>query len=380
MALATLCPVRTCFPTVRDLSIPFLPSNHVHLRHYPWLMDEFGCLTVKGDVSVTPIAVNVPAVSQRYLIMGPTGAGKSSFIESLAGESQTLSISKDQLAGYTQNVAAYHIVNLFHDGQPIYLIDTPGFSDAKFSELEIMHMVRIWLKENGISYFHRIFYLMPIHETRLSGTKRRTIKMLTEFLRPSVDLRSIMFVTTMWDSLPNEKVQERAEGNFIQLQREIMKEFSNQNVTITRFTNNRDSAFEVLRTNDSMIATLARDIKSDPNLFSDLVDRIMNAQTNVELRGLLEARKRENAEILAKFIQQFQDIKPPPPGYEIAAQRTEKAILGLNALPSEHQPPEHVIRRGDMVPDTLSGKPGIKGLLPRLFRSAKQRGSRLFSK
>ena len=102
--------------------------------------------------------------------MGPTGAGKSSvsqclpvtwryseaeyfdihlkFIEALAGESQQLSISKNQLAGYTQTVNAYRVVNVTLYEFPVYLVDTPGFSDLKISEFEIMGMVRRWLKDN----------------------------------------------------------------------------------------------------------------------------------------------------------------------------------------------------------------------------------------
>ena len=70
------------------------------------------------------------------------------FIEALAGESQQLSISKDQLAGYTQAVNAYKIVNVTHHGAPLYLLDTPGFSDSTMSEVEITDMVRKWMNDS----------------------------------------------------------------------------------------------------------------------------------------------------------------------------------------------------------------------------------------
>ncbi|KAF9037223.1 P-loop containing nucleoside triphosphate hydrolase protein [Panaeolus papilionaceus] len=162
-----------------------------------------------------------------YSIMGPTGAGKSSFIEALAGESQQLSISKNQLAGYTQTVHAYRLVNvvstIYMTPRPVYLIDTPGFSDSKISEKEIMDMVRKWMKDNHLEFVNRILFLTPITETRLPGSRRKTIEMLKQLLAPSRDLGAVIFVTTMWDTLHNERTQKRAESNFAQLRDEVCK-------------------------------------------------------------------------------------------------------------------------------------------------------------
>ncbi|KAF9032632.1 P-loop containing nucleoside triphosphate hydrolase protein [Panaeolus papilionaceus] len=157
--------------------------------------------------------------------MGPTGAGKSSFIEALAGESQQLSISKDQLSGYTQRVNTYKVVNLTVYGDPVYLVDTPGFSNSKISEVEIMDMVRRWLHDNFLTFVDRILYLTPISETRLAGSRCRTMDMLKQFLEPNRGLDSVTFVTTVWDTLHNEHAQMRAESNFAQLRDQICKAF-----------------------------------------------------------------------------------------------------------------------------------------------------------
>lgn len=69
------------------------------------------------------------------------------FIESLTGKRGSLSISKDQLAGYTQDVRAYELVNTRIQDEPVFLIDTPGFSDTNISEIEIVDMIRAWLKD-----------------------------------------------------------------------------------------------------------------------------------------------------------------------------------------------------------------------------------------
>ncbi|KAF9042452.1 hypothetical protein BJ165DRAFT_1307212, partial [Panaeolus papilionaceus] len=157
-------------------------------------------------------------------ILGPTGAGKSSFIESLAGEGQSLGISKDQLAGFTQEVTAYEVKNAKVQWDeytcPLYLIDAPGFSDSKISELEIITKVKQWMKDQGVLGVNGVLYLSPITDTRAPGSKRRTIKMIQLLLYNGAFCR-LNIVTTMWDRLSNPQAKKRAETNFAQLQDDI---------------------------------------------------------------------------------------------------------------------------------------------------------------
>ncbi|KAF9042448.1 P-loop containing nucleoside triphosphate hydrolase protein, partial [Panaeolus papilionaceus] len=157
-------------------------------------------------------------------ILGPTGAGKSSFIEALAGEGQSLGISKDQLAGFTQEVTAYQVKNAmvqgYKDTRTLYLIDAPGFSDSKMSELEIITKVKQWMKDKGIGRVDGVLYLSPITDTRAPGSKRRTIKMI-QLLLDDHGFQHLNIVTTMWDRLSNPQAKKRAETNFAQLDDDI---------------------------------------------------------------------------------------------------------------------------------------------------------------
>ncbi|KAF9042435.1 P-loop containing nucleoside triphosphate hydrolase protein, partial [Panaeolus papilionaceus] len=159
-------------------------------------------------------------------ILGPTGAGKSSFIEALAGEGQSLGISKDQLAGFTQEVTAYQVKNAmvqwYDDTYTLYLIDAPGFSDSKISELEIITKVKQWMVDKGVWRVHGVLYLSPITDTRAPGSKRRTIKMI-QLLFHNFSFQHVNIVTTMWDRLSNPQAKKRAETNFAQLQDDIWK-------------------------------------------------------------------------------------------------------------------------------------------------------------
>ncbi|KAF9035837.1 hypothetical protein BJ165DRAFT_635884 [Panaeolus papilionaceus] len=307
---------------------------------------------ITGDISVEPMTGQFPGFSLQYLIMGPAGSGKSSFIEALAGEFHQLSISKDQLAGYTQTVNAYHLVNVTRFALPVYVIDTPGFSDSKISEIEIMDMVKKWLKDNDLPYVHKIVFLTPISETRLPGSRRRTIQMLRQFLAPNGEVPSVTFVTTMWDTLHNERTRTRAESNFAQLRDEVCKDFFGKHqVFITRFTNTRSSALEVLDASDTgAITSLSNPTSSAaPNLYQDLHERIEGAlqakqmieselaqpgaQTKTELRAIFERNQMENHETLTKFIAQFVNFGPLPAEFRIAAQHLRKSIAA-NARPA----------------------------------------------
>ncbi|KAF9037959.1 hypothetical protein BJ165DRAFT_1531865 [Panaeolus papilionaceus] len=306
---------------------------------------------ITGDISVEPVTGRMPKdpYPHIYLIMGPTGAGKSSFIESLAGESQQLSISKDQLSGYTQSINAYRIVNVNYLSEfPVHLIDTPRFSDSKISEVEIIDMVKTWLRENRLNYVHRILFLTPITETRLSGSRRRTIEMLKQLLAPRSDMDLVAFVTTMWDTLHNEHTQKRAESNFAQLRNEVFKNFYGNNVT--RFTNTKRSALEALNAGRySLMDTFSDTSSASANLYQDLHDRIVGAlqakqmieleltqpeiQTYVGLSAILEQNLRENNEILTKFVTQLANFRPIPKGFEEAHQHLQVSIKAMQHLP-----------------------------------------------
>ncbi|KAF9047953.1 hypothetical protein BJ165DRAFT_1593587 [Panaeolus papilionaceus] len=301
----------------------------------------FSNLTFTGNVYIEPVTTKVPKHSVRYLIMGPTGAGKSNFIEALATRGQTLSISKDQLSGYTQTLNAYHLVGAFHEisghilGRndnihiPIYLIDTPGFSDVKISEVEIMDMVHKWLEDDDLTGVHKVLFMIPIHMTRLPGSRRRTVEMLKAVLDKSQDLHALVFVTTMWDTLCTPEAKQRAESNFEQLEEILTRELKNQ-ATITRFDNTRESAIKIM---DHLYAFPSEAFSeyassAKKHLHQDLRERIESSlqvqksinlelsqskvQIDSELRSILEQNLSEVDEVLIKFMGQLADFERPP--------------------------------------------------------------------
>ncbi|KAF9034273.1 hypothetical protein BJ165DRAFT_1534101 [Panaeolus papilionaceus] len=317
-------------------------------------------LSIAGDIYVEPVTTRIarrpaPCV---YLIMGPTGAGKSSFVEALAGVSQTLSISKDQLAGYTQTVTAYRLVNVLHTQhdppRPVYLIDTPGFSDSKIAEIEILNMVRKWAQDNDLRFSGRILYLTPITETRLPGSRRRTFAMLKRIVEShwsSIEI-SLIIVTTMWDTVHNQRTRNRAESNFTQLRDEISQGFVRYPRTdVIKFTKTRSSALLAID-HSFFLSSVFKDFdtSTSPHLYQDLHERIQGAlqekqmiesdlaqpeaRTNPNFRAVLKRNWRENHKTLTNFIDQFANFGYLPPECVEAAQDLHKSITAANVCPN----------------------------------------------
>ncbi|KAF9054789.1 P-loop containing nucleoside triphosphate hydrolase protein [Panaeolus papilionaceus] len=306
------------------------------------IMENLKNIKITGEISLEEYRTGTRSFV--LLVLGPTGAGKSSFIEALASPSQEFSLSSNQLAGYTQHISAYTLVNAKMNGYPITLVDTPGFSDSKFSEKEILDMVKAWLDQNGQSYV-RILYLVPINGTRLPGTQRRTLEMLRIFLKSSgrTELHPLTFVTTMWDTLYSEGALSRGQSNFEELHDKQLKDLIDEGAMIVKFANTQLSVLQILDLSVYGRTTYFPSLEfRTPQLYRDLYERIENAllekqnieddlaqpdaQTNRNLRNILERNFRENDEILTKFIKQFNKFGAPPKGLEDAAQRLHQEI------------------------------------------------------
>ncbi|KAF9043447.1 hypothetical protein BJ165DRAFT_1612470 [Panaeolus papilionaceus] len=243
--------------------------------------------------------------------MGPTGAGKSSFIEAL-GLKGSSKISSNGLDGYTQAIYTYKLKNVTWIGNPIYLVDPPGFADTKISEMAIVSMLQKWMKHNNDAYFNRILYLTPITSTRLSGTQRQVLKTF-HALTGVKTAEAVTIVTTMWDNIWGENATKRAEDNYQQLQNDIWKDFIDKGAQMTQYHNTQTSALSILdqafasnTPNLFSIEDHQKIIKGSPfeaNLITDLQDRIQNLQSHIPtLHDELAHAKAEGDKLLLSTL------------------------------------------------------------------------------
>ncbi|PPR04937.1 hypothetical protein CVT24_007317 [Panaeolus cyanescens] len=284
-----------------------------------------------GDISIQRCRDEIPSESVKILLLGAIGSGKSSFIEALAGKGHQLGISGGTLESVTQNVEAFKVVNMHVEWDAtiqssLYIVDTPGFSDTKISELEIVNKLEEWRKQNG--YISYVFYFCRITDTRLPGSGRRLMKIIR-----SLDVlpRCMTVVTTMWDTICREEALKRAETRFGYLQDAIWKDRIDLGTGIVKFNNTQSSAVEVLMgVSYSWLVALSlhNDSPLAPLILAELLERIQNAQREREamiddrirllnspdhdLDCILIASLRDVHERLDNYIQQLVVFGPLP--------------------------------------------------------------------
>ncbi|PVF93009.1 hypothetical protein CPB86DRAFT_743373 [Serendipita vermifera] len=140
-------------------------------------------------------------------VMGPTGSGKTSFINLASGSDLEVG---NGLKSCTTNVKATAPFQV--SGQSVILFDTPGFENTKTSDFNIlkdisMYMARIYKEGkrlDGVLYFH------PVADTRAAGVTVRNFK-LFQGLCGDDALSSVTIVTNMWGLLPSRELGEARE-------------------------------------------------------------------------------------------------------------------------------------------------------------------------
>ncbi|KAF9037966.1 hypothetical protein BJ165DRAFT_1614238 [Panaeolus papilionaceus] len=244
-------------------------------------------LKVTEPVSVTQVREDSPLRNDTWkvLIMGPTGSGKSSFIEVL-GLKGTSRISSNGLDGCTQTISAYRLNNVTcsYDGDGVYLLDSPGFADSKISEMLIVTMLQRWMNDNDV-YFHRILYFTPITSVRLPGSQQQVLKTF-QALTGVRTADNITIVTTMWDNIWGEHPATHAEKTYGQLRDNIWKDFIEAGAQITKFYNTEESALPFAN-----------------NLLTDLQNRIQNLHSHIPtLQDELTHAEEQGDELLVSTL------------------------------------------------------------------------------
>ncbi|KAF9037447.1 hypothetical protein BJ165DRAFT_1408160 [Panaeolus papilionaceus] len=211
---------------------------------------EYEYLKFEGPISVIPIApedISKGEYLDVFLLMGPTGSGKSAFIESLSPD-QKLDISKDSLESVTQKVVCYQVVNVMWRARDILLVDTPGFLDTKLSESQITKMIVETLdslRQSAAGVDVRLLYFQPITDIRMGGSKRDAVKLFRGFAE-SFGAYGIHVVTTMWNHIVSPKKMEDANLRFSELQKEIFVSSIGFYIKIAKFEFSYYSALSIL--------------------------------------------------------------------------------------------------------------------------------------
>ncbi|KAI6039632.1 P-loop containing nucleoside triphosphate hydrolase protein [Pisolithus marmoratus] len=172
--------------------------------------------------------------------MGPTGAGKSTFVDRAVGTPDT-SAGHD-LTSCTKEVRAVRYPHA--DGvRNIVLVDTPGFDDTFVTDAQILKKIARWLKStyekniklSGLLYLHRI------SDNRIGGTPLRNYNMFKELCGKD-NFKNVILVTTMWDEVTEEVGSAREQELCSNFWRAMIALGS----TTHRFENTTESAWKII--------------------------------------------------------------------------------------------------------------------------------------
>ncbi|QDS68466.1 hypothetical protein FKW77_010833 [Venturia effusa] len=192
------------------------------------------------------------------VIMGTTGAGKSYFINQLAG--RKLVEEGDRLASCTQ---ACQLIPVQIGHSKVLLVDTPGFDDTKRTDAEILDEIarilaaqyQLGVQLKGVIYIHRII------DVRYSGSAAKTFEVFKKICGDDA-LKNVLLVTSRWADVDPVLGADRER----QLKEEMWSYMIERGSNMSRFHGDRDSAV-------SLISQL---LCKDPvvlELQSELVDR-----------------------------------------------------------------------------------------------------------
>ncbi|KAF9004204.1 P-loop containing nucleoside triphosphate hydrolase protein [Cyathus striatus] len=176
------------------------------------------------------------------VVMGPTGVGKSTFINTFFDEDVT-TVGHD-LKSCTSNLK--HIIrpHPFEPYRRIVVVDTPGFDDTYLDDAEILRRILVWLATSYTSDMKLagVIYLHDISKNRMLGT---TLKNLYVFQKLCGDqaLSSVVLATTKWSKLTDSST---GDARLDQLKTDFWKEMIEGGSEVFKFDKTRESAQEMV--------------------------------------------------------------------------------------------------------------------------------------
>jgi len=112
------------------------------------------------------------------LVVGATGAGKSHFVREVSGQ--------EIQVGHNLNSCSQHTEEVCCDiaGQPVLILDTPGFDDTERSDFQVLtevaeSLARLYKDDFRVS---GILYLHNILENRVRGSSLKNLQIFEKLL------------------------------------------------------------------------------------------------------------------------------------------------------------------------------------------------------
>ncbi|KAF5321519.1 hypothetical protein D9619_000408 [Psilocybe cf. subviscida] len=181
-------------------------------------------------------------------IMGPTGSGKSTLVNLLAGR-EAVTVG-NQLESCTVDLCPFIIepkdwTNPTTDPTPrrLILVDTPGFDDTYVEDSEILRRISVWLAAsyNDSMKIAGVIFLHEISQVRMRGTARRNTDVFKKLCGEDI-MQYVALCTTMWEGVSLETGNAREN----QLRDTYWKDMTDEGAQIMRIRRESASAWRAV--------------------------------------------------------------------------------------------------------------------------------------
>ena len=145
---------------------------------------------------------------RRFLIVGQTGVGKSSFINAVFG------LPRAEISDFeacTKVVEHYIYKSPFGE---VCLIDTPGLSEDSLEvDSSYLKMVRRSIESDGVNI---TLYVSPLNEKRFRPSEKSALNLLTQELGKSI-WANAWLILTFAASIPSERLDQTCDVRINQI-------------------------------------------------------------------------------------------------------------------------------------------------------------------
>ncbi|KAG6918307.1 hypothetical protein DXG01_015399 [Tephrocybe rancida] len=174
-----------------------------------------------------------------YLVLGQTGAGKSTFLNHALGR-QAASVGHG-LDAHTSTIDPFLLTSGNPDMGRVFLVDTPGFNDTWDSDRAIVKRILDWLQTScqPTTKFGGIIYLYEISQSRDNPT--------TNFMHPTKlsepqAPKYVILATVKWNLVRRAAVAELRESQL----KEFWSKMEDRGSQMARFEDSTESAHQIL--------------------------------------------------------------------------------------------------------------------------------------
>ncbi|RDB17360.1 GTPase IMAP family member 4 [Hypsizygus marmoreus] len=173
-------------------------------------------------------------------IMGPTGVGKSTFINTLVGK--TVASVGHGLQSHTAQLQ-HVVVNYGPNRSRVILLDTPGFDSTFADNSEILRRIAVWLAKSYSDNMRLagLIYLHEISNIRMFGASRKDLEIFNKLCGKEAT-KTVVLATTKWGDVARP-VGERRERQLKQIHWADMMKLGS---TVLRFEDTQESAWAIV--------------------------------------------------------------------------------------------------------------------------------------